>query len=358
MGLTIDFFILGLNHPAVDAWFRGMYNSFFEALEECGCHVTYSNAKPNENADVLVVPMGGGQDKSSAQAMQTFGGPVILYVGAADEWFRRGFLERWRDRILFTYGLDASEFSPRMYAQLDISYYHLPFASNPAIMRSLGLPKLLDVVFVGNAGSGNGRHNYAEPLMRAARSRKVLFIGPGWERYGFPSQSIAWGELLNMVYNLAQICVNISNDQEKLGIDRRLDGNNRLFDLAIAGCFQVSNAPQVVRPYFDEREVVAVDPPDEWVSAIMYYLDHPAETEPFRVAARKRGLAEHTWQHRAKEFVEMIEAHLPAWQQSRSISSRWREMARLRDTTLPPYGVREGMAKLQRRIRRGLGQVF
>ena len=214
MPLTIDFFLLGLNHPAVNAWFRGMYESFFQALEALGCRVTYSDVHPNKDADVLVVPIGGGQDRSSAQAMQAFGGPVILYVDAATEWFRKGFLERWRDRILFAYGCDASEFSPRMYAQLGISYYHLPFASNPAVMRPLGLPKLYDVVFVGNAGSGTGRHSYAESLMQAAHSRKVLFIGPGWERYGFPSQCIAWGELLNVVYNLAHICVNICNDEQ------------------------------------------------------------------------------------------------------------------------------------------------
>lgn len=357
MTLTIDFFLLGLNHPAVDAWFRGMYNSFFEALEECGCHVTYSDVKPNQNADVLVVPMGGGQDKSSAQAMQTFGGPVILYVGAADEWFRSAFLERWRDRIVFAYGVDRSEFSMRRFGELGISYYHFPFASNPAVMRPLGLPKLYDVVFVGNAGSGSGRHNYVEPLMKVAGNRKVSFIGPGWQRYGFPSQSIAWGDLLNIVYNLAHICVNISNDEGKMGVDRRLDANNRLFDLAMAGCFQVSNAPLVVRCYFDESEVVAVDPPEEWVSAIMYYLDHPAESEAFQIAAWKRALAEHTWQHRAKKFVEMIDTHLPAWPESQHVTSFWRGIARLRDTTLPPYGVGEGMAKLQRRIRRGLRRM-
>ncbi len=59
MTLTIDFFILGFKHPYLNAWFGGMYHSFFEALEEAGCHVTYSSQKPNMEADVLVVQMGG-----------------------------------------------------------------------------------------------------------------------------------------------------------------------------------------------------------------------------------------------------------------------------------------------------------
>lgn len=351
---TIDFFSLGLNGHAVNAWFSGMYQSFFEALEEAGCRVTYSNHHPNKEADVLVAPMGGNQDRTSAQAMQAFEGPVILNVGAADYWFRRGFLERWRDRILFVYGADCSRFSNNKFARSGVTYYHLPFASNPDVMHPLKLPKLFDIVFVGNANSGSGRNTYVEPLLRAAHSHNALFVGPGWERFGFPSQSIAWGDLLNLLYNLAHVCINISNDEQKAGVDKRLDANNRLFDLAMAGCFQISNAPQVVRRYFDKSEVVAIDPPDEWVAAIMYYLDHPAETEPFRVAARKRALAEHAWQHRATQFVDMIEAHLPAWRGSRSALLSWQKVVRLRDTALPPYGAQELIAKLRRRVKRGL----
>jgi len=352
--LTIDFFLLGLDHPIVNAWFGGMYSSFFNALRELGCTVTYSAKTPNKDADILVVTTGGSQDKSSAIAMQAFDGPVILYVGPAKSWFRQGFLERWRDRILFVYGIDMSNFTTRMYANIGIPYFYLPFASDPVIMRPLKMQKLYDVVFVGNAGSGSGRHNYVKPLMHVAHSRKMLFIGPGWERYGFPNQSIAWGNLLNILYNLTNICINISNDEERVGKDLRLDANPRLFDLAMAGCLQVSNAPQVVRPYFDESEVIAVDRPDEWVSAIMYYLEHPEETESFRIAARDHALAEHTWNHRAKQFLAEIEKQLSIWKGSIPTASILMKMVRLRDTTLPSYGLQEGIGKLKRLIMRRL----
>lgn len=317
--MQIAFFRLGLDSPTVNAWFQGVYRSFFEALEELGCRVSYGDATPPWDADVLVVPVGGGQDESSDQAIRAFGGPVVLYVGSADYWFARGFLERWRDRILLAYGTDLSEYSLRAFDELGVSYYHLPFASNPKVMRPLGLPKLYDVVFVGSADSGTGRHHYVELLSRVAGDCRLLFLGSGWERYGFPCQSIAWGDLLNVVYNLAHVCINISNDEQKVA-DRRLDANNRLFDLAMAGCFQVSNAPQVVRRYFDETEVVAVDPPDQWVSVILDYLECPEKAEPFRTAALRRALAEHTWQHRAKQLLELIEAHRAAWQGGKALA--------------------------------------
>jgi hypothetical protein len=356
--LTINFFKFGLDHPAVNAWFRGMYFSFFKALEEDGCCVTYTDVKPNSKADVLIVPMGGGQDQASARAMQEFGGPVVLYVGAADYWFRRGFLERWRDRILFIYGMDCSEFSEKTFAELGFTYYHIPFASNPDVMRPLGLPKLYDVAFVGNAGSGSGRHRYMAPLLRAMNDHKVLLVGPGWERYGFPSQSIAWGEMLNIIYNLAHICINILNDEQQKGFDKRLDANNRLFDLAMAGCFQISNATQLVRCYFDESEVLAVDPPEEWVSTILYYLKHPLEAEPYRQAARKRALEEHTWKQRAEQFSLAIRENLSVWQPSRPRITGWNRAIQLRDTILPPYGLREGVDKLKRKMGRFIKGVW
>lgn len=303
------------------------------------------------SADVLVVPTGGGQDKSSAKAMHGFGGPVILNVGAAAFWFRKSFLERWDEQILFVYGNDCSEYSPRVFNEIGITYYHLPFASNPAIMKPLNLAKFYDIVFFGNAGSGTGRHNYVEPLMRAINKERVLLVGPGWERYGFPSQSIAWGPLLNTVYNLAHVCINISNDEQKIGSDARLDANNRLFDLSMAGCFQVSNAPQVVRRYFSESEVVAVDSPSDWVDAVLYYVNHPDETKPFKLAARRRALDEHTWVHRAQKFLKMIETHLSDFKISDSKTFSLKKISRIRDTHLPPYGLKELFVKMQRRTR-------
>ena len=84
MALGIHFYKLGLEQPNINTWFGGMYESFFNALRECVCQVTYSERSPNMEADVMVVPMGGGQDKDSVTAMNRFNGPVIMNIGAAD----------------------------------------------------------------------------------------------------------------------------------------------------------------------------------------------------------------------------------------------------------------------------------
>jgi len=333
--LKIGFHQFGLNKPTINAWFGGMYRSLFKALEDLGCRVSYTDDEPEPNIDVLVLPMGGGQDKSSVKAMLHFDGPVILNIGAAAYWFRTGLLHRWRDRILFLYGTDRSEYSFTMAQALGLTYHNMPFGSNPEVMRPLDLPRLYDVVFVGNADSGVGRHQYTKLLLEELHDRKILLLGSGWEAYGYPFQTIAWGELLNSIYNLSSICLNIANDEQKDAASApRIDANNRLFDLAMAGCFQISNAPQLVRHYFDESEVVAIDSPAEWVSAVRYYLDHPDETQPFRLAARQRALAEHDWKHRAKNFVDEIHLQLSRRQEAPANPSAWRKVLRRRDAVM------------------------
>lgn len=350
MNLSINFYKLGLDHHDINAWFRGMYLSFFDSLEMLGCKVIYDELKPNNNADVLVVPLGGGQDRSSAQAMKSFKGPVIINIGSADYWFRKGFLERWKNQILFAYGTDGSENSKAKFLDLGIRYYNIPFGSNSDIMKPLDINKLYDVIFVGNAQSGKGRDKYIKLLMKEIKNNyKIMFIGPGWEQYGFPSQSIAWGDVLNIFYNLSHICINLLNDEQK-NIGKRLDSNNRLFDLAMAGAFQISNAPQVIKSYFNEKEVIAIDKPEEWVSKIIYYLNHKEEMESFRLAARKRALIEHTWENRANLFVKAIENEFINWRKRNSSRLIINNILKIRDIYLPPYNINYGINKIKKRF--------
>lgn len=314
MGTHIHFFRMGLQNPTVNSCFGGMYRSFFKALCEAGHVVTFSDDRPDTAADLLVAPAGSGQELTSAKAMQACNCPVILYVPPAAVWFRQNFLKRWQDRILFVYGTDRSSFSHAAYQRLGITYHHVPFASDPEIMTPLHLPRHYDILFVGNAGSGSGRDRYITSLMQRMKHRRIMLLGSGWEAYGFPRQLVGWGNLLNLLYNHAQICINLANDEQQLGNNSRLDANNRLFDLAMAGCFQISNAPEIVSSYFKDSEVVSAATPEEWLESINYFLEHPDEAEPYRKEAREKALAEHCWCHRATVFSRYITEHLNQYQ--------------------------------------------
>lgn len=336
----IVFFKLGLDAPTTRAWFSGVYGAFFEALRRSGCEVALSFSTPLPAADVLVVPLGGGQDQDAARAMAAFPGPVVLYAPASRGWFRQDYLERWRHKILFAFGADESHYARRCYAQLGIPYHGLPLASDPAVMRPLGLEPRYDAVFVGDA-QGARKMPFASAVAEALGPERVLLVGPGWDALGFPAQSIAWGSLLNVVYNLARVCLNIHAEGQYDEPEARLDANNRLFDLAMAGRCQVSNGHAVVSRYFDRTETATADTPSEFADLVRHFVAHPAEANALGQAARSKSLAAHTWDHRARLLVGWLEDGLAAWD-PKGLSDRSRpDIGQLRDIYLPPYGPRE-----------------
>jgi glycosyltransferase involved in cell wall biosynthesis len=284
-----------------------MYDDFFSAIsDQPNFEATHMSQIKNIGLfDIMVLPMGGNQDAESCKVMSLFKGPVILYTPPANNWFKKGLLQRWSNKILFVYNTDESDYSKKRYAEIGIEYLTIPFASNPEKFKPLNVEKIYDVVFVASAESGTGRFRYIDAILKRAKEKnwKVILLGRRWERYGFPFQLVAHGELLNLVYNSAKICINISNDEQKLGQQKCLDLNNRVFDLAMAGCFQISNAPEIVRKYFSEDEVVAVDPEKVFVQKIEDYLSKDKGRKEIAEKARMKALTDHTWQSRATIFV-------------------------------------------------------
>jgi spore maturation protein CgeB len=86
-----------------------------------------------------------------------------------------------------------------------------------------------------------------------------------------------------------------------------MDANNRLFDLAMAGCFQINNASDLIAKYFDKNEVVAIDDPYQWIEKIDYYLNNESEITLISQKAREKALKEHTWHNRADAFLKMVD---------------------------------------------------
>jgi len=333
--MKIGFYKLGLNNAKVNTAFGGMYKDFFSAIsKQPNYEVIYiSDFKSINSVDIMVLTMGSGQESESCKVMNSFNGPVILYTPPAILWFKKSLLKRWSHKILFVYNTDESTYSQKKYKKIDIEYITLPFASDKNTFRPLNFKeKVYDVLFVGNAKSGTGRYMYTDKLIQKAKEKKwkILLIGSGWEKYGFPLQLIAHGELLNFVYNSSKISLNISNNEQKMGEDKCLDLNNRVFDLAMSGCFQISNAPQIIRKYFGEEEIFAVDDPNLWIDAIDKFLKDRGKREEMSNKAMVRALNLHTWEKRAEKLTEKINYSLKNFNKKKKIGL-WKTFLRLVD---------------------------
>ncbi len=313
--MKIGFYKMGLQNKKVSHIFKGMYDSFFSSIsKKVGFETTYiSSRKDVSNEDIIVLPIGSGQDSDAVKIFRSFNGPVIIYVPPAMVWFRKLWLKRWRHRILFAYSTDESSYTRKKYSDILIPYITLPFGSDQNIFKSVQVEKKYDVFFAGNAMSGTGRYEYMDFLIKRSREKnwKVLLVGTGWENYGFPPKIINHGEEMNILYNSSKVCLNLSNNEQKLGEDKCLDANNRIFDLAMAGCCEISNAPLIIRKYFKENEVPAEDDPEKLGDLIDMYLNDENKRLAASTAARSSALQKHSWENRAQVFIDEINKTFP-----------------------------------------------
>ena len=107
------------------------------------------------------------------------------------------------------------------------------------------------------------------------------------------------------VFNGTDVNINATNMQMKSAV------NQRVFDVAACGAFLLTDRMADMDCFFEPGlESVCYDSTDEAVALAAYYLRNPKEREKIARAARKRVLAEHTYEKRMSILVShMRERH-------------------------------------------------
>ncbi|MCB9453969.1 MAG: glycosyltransferase [Anaerolineaceae bacterium] len=87
--------------------------------------------------------------------------------------------------------------------------------------------------------------------------------------------------------------------------------SSRPFELSSMGCCIVANPYEGIETWFEpDKELIIVHSEAEAIDRYRYLLAHESERLAMGQAARERVLKEHTFQHRARQFVEIIERYL------------------------------------------------
>jgi spore maturation protein CgeB len=169
-----------------------------------------------------------------------------------------------------------------------------------------------DAVFVGTlARTQHGRGN--EVLDRAAQQAPIAFWGRNPD--GWPADAAirrryrgeAWG--LDMYRILAG---------SKIGLNRHIDvaedyaNNMRLYEATGVGTLLITDAKRNLAELFEpDEEVVTYSSEDELVEKIRHYLADDAERSKIARAGQERTLRDHTYAHRMRELVSILERFLP-----------------------------------------------
>jgi len=135
-----------------------------------------------------------------------------------------------------------------------------------------------------------------------------LIVGdPGWHEllkghgsWRYHSELSYYSDLPDF-YPLSAINFNCTSQQMKGAV------NQRVFDVPCCGAFLLTDYRRQMEDLFEPgKEIVAYHHPDEIPGLVGKYLGAPDERQRIAEAARKRILAEHTYDHRMAHLIETM----------------------------------------------------
>lgn len=196
---------------------------------------------------------------------------------------------------------------------------YLPMAADPALHRPLRLTVAeqdeygADVSFVG-AGYANRRTLLPRWL---SNDWSFKLWGNEWEGAdGLTSVLQRGGARIDMeacmkIFNATSINLNLHSCAGD-GLDPEADFvNPRTFELAACGAFQLVDERSLLSDLFATNEMIRFTMAAEVPSLIRTWLDDATGRREIAEAARRRVLAQHTYEHRMRELLATIGIHQP-----------------------------------------------
>lgn len=129
-----------------------------------------------------------------------------------------------------------------------------------------------------------------EPLSKPLRELSRYFQKP---KYGF--------ELLDLL-SANEACLNFHIDHSG-----DFAGNHRLFEATGTGACLITDHKKNLSELFEvDQEIVSYSSVEECAEKVRYLFNHPAEMRMIAERGKRRCLKEHTFDHRAQEFLDLL----------------------------------------------------
>lgn len=225
-------------------------------------------------------------------------------------------LPYWRDIAAhydYFFHIQPGEFEAKLDAVGCRHHAHVQTACDPHLHRAVTLTEEEAETYSCDLSfAGAGYYNRVE-LFKGLGDYNFKIWGVNWsDRYLrrlLPEGEKRFGtdEFMKIVAG-SRINLNLHSSSSHNGVDPACDAiNPRVFEIAAAGGFQLCDPCVGLDRLFDfDTELPVYRDLRELRDRIDYYLAHPAERDTMAAAARKRVLAEHTYDRRAEEMLEHI----------------------------------------------------
>ncbi|MCL6621123.1 MAG: glycosyltransferase [Syntrophobacterales bacterium] len=227
----------------------------------------------------------------------------------------------WRDlapEVDLFFTLQRGPFLTEL-ARLGARAAFLPLAADPEIYRPLTLsPEEYQQYAASLSFVGAGYPNRRE-FFQGLLDFDFKIWGSDWENPGPLAPLIqnrgarVTDEEAARIFAASKINLNLHSSPFYSGINPEGDYlNPRVFDLAAAGAFQLVDWRTQLPEFFTpDREVAVFRSLAEARERISHFLAHPEAREEMAARARQRCLAEHTYETRLAQALELLDRHLP-----------------------------------------------
>ncbi|WP_150271194.1 CgeB family protein [Paenibacillus tepidiphilus] len=201
--------------------------------------------------------------------------------------------------------------------------YHLPLGTDPEMFHPVPVSEEFssDICLVGVPYSN--RIELAAFLLENT-GYQLRIVGKGWGKQHNEwsmkeSRPVHWvnawvqPETVMKYYNGSQIVLNIHRpsdekyNKNRMGIVAK-GINNRTFDVASCGAFQLVDTREALAQHFEEgEEIVSFIDKQDLLEKVHYYMAHAEERKHMASLARRRVLSSHTFQYRIECLMKQIQ---------------------------------------------------
>ncbi|PES74470.1 protein CgeB [Bacillus cereus] len=208
----------------------------------------------------------------------------------------------------------------RHYQSIHPNVYHLPLGTDATIFKPLPAENIhkIDLLLVGYPYPT--RVNFIHFLLENTKYQ-IMLIGKGWynnlqKRWRNNPRVIiqdTWIEpqKVSYYYNGAKIVLN-PHRIHSFWLNRNTHGvisesiNNRTFDIASCGAFQLIEEKHDLRSFFTEEEMISYLDYEDCLHKLGIYMDDEELRETISQKARKIVIEQHTFDHRVRNMIKTI----------------------------------------------------
>lgn len=194
------------------------------------------------------------------------------------------------------------------FRQQGVDASFLPQACDPDIYKPLGVPKNIDILFVGNMWNSPRRKEMMLSVVRAFPDRHIEVYGlfqpwykGVWRWLMRPYKAVFKNvnvppEEVNKLYNRARVVLNIHQELQKDG------ANPRVFEISGSGSYQVCDGNDYIRSLFSPGSIGLYSTVPEMIALVRDGLE--TDTEARAMDAHRTVYAEHIFCNRIRTVLE------------------------------------------------------